>query len=99
MACVKLKRYSLPCTCDPQGDGFTTAGRDRYDRASGRSRGGADPRQEQQQQMADQEAQQAEIMRLLTCLKTLGDENLSLMKECEDRDKVCTALWCLLRVR
>lgn len=27
-------------------------------------------------------------MRLLTCLKTLGDENASLMKECEDRDKV-----------
>lgn len=50
-----------------------------------------DQGQEQQQQMADQEAQQAEIMRLLTCLKTLGDENLSLMKECEDRDKVCAA--------
>lgn len=35
-----------------------------------------------------EEAQQGEIMRLLTCLKTLGDENVSLMKECEDRDKV-----------
>lgn len=36
----------------------------------------------------EQEAQQqAEIMRLLTCLKTLGDENVSLMQECEDRDK------------
>lgn len=31
---------------------------------------------------------QGEIMRLLTCLKTLGDENLALMKECEDRDRV-----------
>lgn len=35
----------------------------------------------------EEEAQQGEIMRLLTCLKTLGDENVSLMKECEDRDK------------
>lgn len=36
----------------------------------------------------EQETQQGEIMRLLTCLKTLGDENVSLMKECEDRDRV-----------
>lgn len=34
------------------------------------------------------DAHQGEIMRLLTCLKTLGDENLALMKECEDRDRV-----------
>lgn len=38
----------------------------------------------------EQEAQQGEIMRLLTCLKTLGDENVSLMRECEDRDKART---------
>ena len=36
----------------------------------------------------DEETHQGEIMRLLTCLKTLGDENVSLMKECEDRDRV-----------
>ncbi|CAN0410641.1 unnamed protein product, partial [Laminaria digitata] len=35
----------------------------------------------------EEEKEQGEIMRLLTCLKTLGDENVSLMKECEDRDK------------
>lgn len=27
-------------------------------------------------------------MRLLTCLKTLGDANVGLIKECEQRDKV-----------
>lgn len=42
----------------------------------------------------EQEAtQQGEIMRLLTCLKTLGDENVSLMKECEDRDRVREGRW------
>lgn len=48
---------------------------------------GHDPAQAEARR-AQEETQQAEIMRLLTCLKTLGDENVSLMKECEDRDKV-----------
>ncbi len=42
---------------------------------------------EEDRRAMEEETQQAEIMRLLTCLKTLGDENVSLMKECEDRDK------------
>lgn len=42
---------------------------------------------------AEEETQQGEIMRLLTCLKTLGDENVSLMKECEDRDKASWRWW------
>lgn len=43
--------------------------------------------EEEARRVREEEAQQGEIMRLLTCLKTLGDENVSLMKECEDRDK------------
>ena len=46
----------------------------------------------------EEETQQGEIMRLLTCLKTLGDENVSLMKECEDRDKVSRGLLLYLTV-
>lgn len=42
---------------------------------------------EEDRRVKEEETQQAEIMRLLKCLKTLGDENVSLMKECEDRDK------------
>ncbi|CAM9829046.1 unnamed protein product, partial [Ectocarpus fasciculatus] len=43
--------------------------------------------EEEARRAREEEAQQGEIMRLLTCLKTLGDENVFLMKECEDRDK------------
>lgn len=42
----------------------------------------------------EEEKEQGEIMRLLTCLKTLGDENVSLMKECEDRDKASKKFRC-----
>lgn len=44
--------------------------------------------EEEARRAEEEKAQQGEIMRLLTCLKTLGDENAALMKECEDRDKV-----------
>lgn len=50
----------------------------------GRSRLSA---KEEARRAEEEKAQQGEIMRLLTCLKTLGDENAALMKECEDRDK------------
>lgn len=51
--------------------------------------------EEEARRAREEEAQQGEIMRLLTCLKTLGDENVSLMKECEDRDKASasTPVW------
>ncbi|CAN0246879.1 unnamed protein product, partial [Ectocarpus sp. 13 AM-2016] len=48
--------------------------------------------EEEARRVREEEAQQGEIMRLLTCLKTLGDENVSLMKECEDRDKASASV-------
>ena len=61
------------------GGGIRSGGEDDRRRLSGE--------EEVERRAQEEEKEQGEIMRLLTCLKTLGDENVSLMKECEDRDK------------